>query len=194
VRWPAHMDNAMTQRQFPDAEERARIMARRDKLHRKLIEYLVTRSPDEQTAREQMNPIVREYGFDEVYRLLQKISPRLSPPDDPDEDERQLYAEYVDLYRRFGGERPFFSMPEFLRLNRERALLLAGPILQNQQLSPADQRRVDELTHLLLSEAFLWDDLVPENPPKVRAREFGATRSKKGGAQRAMPMRQRAQI
>src|SRR5262249_51756523 len=149
-------------RQFPDAEERAYIMARRDQLNRELIEYIVTRSPDEQTAREQMNPIVREYGFDEVYRMLQKISPRLNAAKDPDEDERRLYAEYVGLYHRFGGDRPFFSPPEFLRLNHERAMLLAVPILQELQLSVADQQRLDELTDVLLSDAFLWDDLVPE--------------------------------
>src|SRR5436190_1633940 len=62
----------MTQQQFPDPEERARIMARRNQLNRDLIEYLVMHSSDEQEAREQMNPLVREYGFPEVYRMLQK--------------------------------------------------------------------------------------------------------------------------
>ena len=182
-----NLGNAMTQRQFPDAEERARIMSRRDQLHRELIEYIVTRSPEEQEARAQLNPIVREYGFDEVYRLLQKISPRLNPPKDPDEDERRLYAEYVDLYRRFGGERPFFLMPEFLRLNHERALLLAGPILQNQQLAPGEQHRLDKLSDLLLSESFLWDDLVPENPPKGHTKELGTARSRKVGRNEPCP-------
>jgi hypothetical protein len=37
----------MTEQQFPDAEERSQIIARRNKLHRDLIEYMVTRSPDE---------------------------------------------------------------------------------------------------------------------------------------------------
>ena len=46
----------MTERQFPDAEERARIIARRNQLHRDLIEYLVTPSPVEQEAREQLKP------------------------------------------------------------------------------------------------------------------------------------------
>jgi SEC-C motif len=158
--------SVMTQRQFPDPEERARIIARRNQLSRELIEYIVTRSPNEQEARTQLNPIVREYGFDEVYRMLQKISPRLNAAKDPDEDEQQLYAEYVDLYRRFGGERPFFSREEFLRLNHERAMLLARPMLQDQPLSPDEQRRLDELSDLLLSESYLWDDLVPEHPPK----------------------------
>src|SRR5687768_11004926 len=97
----------MTELQFPDAEERARIIARRNQLHRDLIEYLVTRSSVEQEAREQFNPLAREYGFDEVSRMLRKISPRLNSSKNPDEDERRLYAEYVDFYRRFGGERPF---------------------------------------------------------------------------------------
>ena len=160
------MDNVTTQRQFPDPEERARIVAWRDQLSRELIEYMVTRSPNEQEARTQLNPIVREYGFDEVYRMLQKISPRLNAAKDPDEDEQQLYAEYVDLYRRFGGEHPFFSPDEFLRLNHKRAMLLARPMLQNQPLSPDEQRRLVELSDVLLSESYLWDDLVPEHPPK----------------------------
>src|SRR5215208_329512 len=114
----------MTERQFPDAEERARIIARRNQLHRDLIEYIVTRSPNDQAAREQLNPLVREYGFDEVYRMLRMISPRLNAAKDPDQDERQLYADYVDLYRRFAGERPFLTPPEYVRLNHERAMLL----------------------------------------------------------------------
>ena len=102
----------MTEQQYPVADERAQIIARRNQLHRDLIEYIVTRSPDDQEARAQLNPIVREYGFDEVYRMLRKISPRLNAAKDPDQDERQLYAEYVDLYRRFGGERPFLTPEE----------------------------------------------------------------------------------
>src|SRR5262245_51313543 len=155
----------MTERQFPDAEERARIIARRIQLHRDLIEYMVTRSPDEQEARAQLNPIVREYGFDEVYRMLRKISPRLNASKDPDEDERQLYAEYVDLYRRFGGERAFLTPPEYACLNHERAMLLGREILQGLQLTEAEQHRRDVLSDQLLSEPWLWDDLVPENPP-----------------------------
>jgi hypothetical protein len=157
----------MTERQFPDAEERARIIARRNQLHRDLIEYMVTRSPKDQEAREQLNPIVREHGFDEVYRLLQKISPRLNASKNLDEDQRLLYAEYVDLYRRFGGERPFLAPPEFVCLNQERAALLGREILQELQLTQAEQQRLDQLSDLLLSEPWLWDDLVPESPPNA---------------------------
>jgi uncharacterized protein YecA (UPF0149 family) len=44
--------------------------------------------------------------------------------------------------------------------------LLARPMLQDQPLSPDEQRRLDELSDVLLSESYLWDDLVPEHPPK----------------------------
>ncbi|SRR6266498_82518 len=153
--------------QYPTPEARAHMIARRNQLHRDLVEYIVTRSPKEDEARAQLNPIVREYGFDEVYRMLQKISPRLNAVKDPDEDERQLYTEYVDLYRRFGGERLFLTPPEFARLNHERAALLGREILQGLQLTQAEQHRLDELSDLLLAEPWLWDDLVPESPPKT---------------------------
>jgi hypothetical protein len=177
----------MTEQQFPDAEERSQIIARRNKLHRDLIEYMVTRSPDEQEARAQLNPIVGEYGFDEVYRMLRKLSPRLNPAKNPDEDERRLYAEYVDLYRRFGGERPFLTPPEFARLNRERAVLLGREILQELQLTQAEQDRLDELSQLLLSEPWLWDDLVPEDPPKNLVKEHGAALVRKVGRNEPCP-------
>jgi hypothetical protein len=48
---------------YPTAEERTRIIARREQLERALVEYLVTRSPVEAEARAQLNPLVREYGF-----------------------------------------------------------------------------------------------------------------------------------
>jgi len=176
----------MTERQFPDTDERARIIARRNQLHRDLIEYIVTRSPDDQEARAQLNPIVREYGFDEVYRLLRMISPRLNAAKDPDQDERQLYAEYVDLYRRFGGEREFLVPEDFARLNRERAMLLAREILQELQLTQAEQHRLDELSDLLLAEPWLWDDLVPENLPKA-AIASPAPQSKKIGRNEPCP-------
>ena len=143
------------------------MIARRNQLHRDLIEYIVTRSPKEDEARAQLNPIVREYGFDEVYRMLKHISPRLKAAQDADQDERQIYAEYVDLYRRFGGERPFLTPPEFAGLNYERAALLGREILQELRLTQTEQCRLDELSDLLLSEPWLWDDLVPESPPKT---------------------------
>jgi hypothetical protein len=140
------------------------MMARRNQLHRELVEYIVTRSPKEDEARAQLNPIVREYGFDEVYRMLKQISPRLNASESPDEGERRVYAEYVDLFGRFGGERQFLTPPEFARLNYERAALLGREIMEGLQLTQAEQQRLDELSDLLLSEPWLWDDLVPEHP------------------------------
>ena len=82
----------MMKQQYPTPEERAQIIARRERLSRELIEYRVTRSDDMQEAREQLNPIVREYGFDEVYRMLKHLRERLDGPDDPAEEQRRLYA------------------------------------------------------------------------------------------------------
>lgn len=177
----------MTKRQFPDAEEQARIIARRNQLHRDLIEYLVTHSPDEQEARQQLNPLAREYGFDEVYRMLQKISPLLNRPKDPDVEDMYLYNQYVEVYRRFGGERSFLSLSEYHRLNHERAMLLAKPMLREEQLSAHEQRRLDELSDLLLSESYLWDDLVPEHPPKVLPQPQKAPSGRKVGRNEPCP-------
>jgi hypothetical protein len=50
----------MSERQFPDPEERARIIARRDRLSRELIEYTVMRSADSQECRAQRAVPVRQ--------------------------------------------------------------------------------------------------------------------------------------
>jgi hypothetical protein len=162
----------MPEQLFPDPEERARIIARRNQLQRDLIEYAITRSAEEQEARAQLNPIVREYGFDEVHRMLQKISPVFKRPIDADEEDIFLYNHYVRIYNRFGGVRPLLSLAEYHRLNNERARLLARPMLKEQQLSANEQRRVDQLSDLLLSESAVWDDLVPEQPPGKLAPEL----------------------
>jgi uncharacterized protein YecA (UPF0149 family) len=52
-------------------------------------------------------------------------------------------------------------------LNHERAALLGREIVQGLQLILAEQHRLDELSDLLLAEPWLWDDLVPESPPKT---------------------------
>lgn len=128
----------MAKRRYPLLQERARIIARREQLSRQLVEYIATRSPDEQEARAQLGPIVGEHGFDEVYRMLRKIRPRLDAADDPDEEGRQHYAEYVSSYQHFGGERGFLSPEAFASLSRERALLLGRQILREEQLAEVD--------------------------------------------------------
>ena len=49
----------------------------------------------------------------------------------------------------------------------ERAALLGREILQELQLTQTEQRQLDELSDLLLTEPWLWDDLVPERSPKA---------------------------
>jgi uncharacterized protein YecA (UPF0149 family) len=46
---------------------------------------------------------------------------------------------------------------------------------------------LDELSDMLLSESYLWDDLVPENPPKAPAQEQGAPSSRKVGRNEPCP-------
>jgi hypothetical protein len=172
---------------FPDPKERAQIMARRSQLHRDLIAYLVARTADERELQDQIDPLVREYGLPEVDRMMGKISLSLQRPSDLDEDEGHLYTEYVGLYSRFGGARRFLSQPEYTRLNHERAMLLARKVLQEVRLSASGQKRLDELSDLLLSESFLWDDLIPESPPKASAREVAAMPSRKVGRNEPCP-------
>ena len=87
--------------------------------------------------------------------MLQKISPLLNRPKDPDAEDVYLYNQYVEIYRRYGGDRPFLSLPEYHHLNHERAMVLARPMLQEQQLSAEEQRRLDALSEALLSESYL---------------------------------------
>jgi hypothetical protein len=67
-------------------------------------------------------------------------------------------------------------------LNRERTALKirqdfdhrqpdTGPLGASRggSLSPAEERRLAELSDLLLADADLWDDLVPEDPPPSSA-------------------------
>lgn len=154
---------------YPTPEERTRIIARRKQLERALVEYLVTRSPVEAEARAQLNPLVRAYGFAEVHRMLARISQRLTQSADARQAEIALYAEYVHLYQRFGGARPFLDPMAFRRLNTERARLIGRELLEGQRLTQGEQQRLRELNDLLLAEAYLWDDLVPEQPPVALA-------------------------
>lgn len=129
-----------------------------------LVEYLVTRSPIEAEARAQLNPLVHKYGFAEVHRMLARISQRLSQSADAQQAEKALYAEYMHLYQRFGGARPFLDPVAFRRLNTERAGLIGRELLEGQSLTQGEQQQLRELTDLLLAEAYLWDDLCRSSP------------------------------
>ena len=84
-------------------------------------------------------------------------------------------------------EQQFPDVAEYHRLNGERAMLLAKPMLKEQQLSADEQRRADELSDMLLSESALWDDLVPENPPKDLVTEQNASPVRKVGRNEPCP-------
>ncbi|WP_255603870.1 SEC-C metal-binding domain-containing protein [Oscillochloris sp. ZM17-4] len=162
---------------FPSPLERERIIRRRAALSHALIAQLVVPRLDATSADKQRAALSREYGADEVRRMLGRITRQLNRPRG-DAEEPWLYDEYVALYRRFGGSRPLLSFEEQRSLNYERTLLKArqefnaggpgslGPPRLGP-LSPEEGRRLAEIDDLLLADADLWDDLVPEDPPAV---------------------------
>ena len=141
-------------------------MARRETLMHRLIEYLVDESSGAREAGDRLAPLVREYGSHEVQRMLERLARRLGGAGNRRQSTRTLYREYLDLYRRFGGDRPLLDRAQFARLNDERAGLIARKLMGGRMLSGAERRRLDELTGLLLADSDLWDDLVPESPPR----------------------------
>ena len=162
---------------FPSPEERERIVRRREELSNALYLQPTLQSVDPQAAAKEREKLIREYGAAEVQRMLDRIRRQLSRPTG-DVEEPWLYDEYVALHRRFGGSRPLLSMQQQRALNRERTALkirqdfdaggqVAGPLgdPRGGSLSPAEERRLAELDDLLLADADLWDDLVPEDPP-----------------------------
>lgn len=164
---------------FPSSEERKRITDRRSALSYALYLQLALRETDPTGADTRREELIRAYGFSEVQRMMDRIGRQLQAqrPRGEGEDE-WLYHDYVERYRRWGGKRRLLPMDEERRLNYERTVLktrqdyhtgrfdLEVPI-RLPPLNPAEERRLAELTDLLLADADLWDDLVPEDPPAV---------------------------
>lgn len=173
---PDHKRGAAT---FPSPKERERIVRRRKQLSYALYRNIALRSFNAEGADARTANLVREYGADEVRRMIERIGRQLNRPKG-DAEEPWLYADYVARYRRFGGSRPLLSFAEQQALNEERAMLLmrheygtgelnfgGGGPLRASPLSAAEERRLADLSDLLLANADLWDDLVPEDPPAV---------------------------
>jgi hypothetical protein len=148
---------------YPSAEEREQIVATRRQLMGELIGCLVT--TDEREQRKGFDRLVRRYGPSEVERTLTFLRRGLQGRD-LDNDEAILYREYVEYYRRFGGQRPFLTLQEHTQANEEFGLLAARQEV-GQTLSEAEQERLACLSDLLLKETMFWEDLVPEDPPST---------------------------
>lgn len=179
---------------FPSPEERRRIVERRAALWQALLEHLVAARHDGKAGAKQRAALSREYGEDEVQRTLGRISRQLNRPKG-DAEEPWLYDEYVALYRRFGGSRPLLSFEEQRALNHERTGLKMRQEVSNgglslfslaglEPLSPAEERRLVAVEELLLADADLWDDLVPEEPPLSPGGSTGAEPSARQQVQR----------
>ncbi len=152
---------------FPSAEERDRIIQRRSRLMRGLIDVLAAHNTDPKRSDPQIRTLVAEYGAAEVERMQARIARQFQRPRDPDADEIWIYAEYVALHRRFGGARPLLAAEELDALKMERATLMLRCDFLGETLSGAEERRFAEITDLILADSDLWDDLVPEDPPRA---------------------------
>jgi len=145
---------------YPSAQERAEIMARREQLMKELIHVLVL----DERQDENIASLVQCYGQAEVERMLRGFQSDAMRRSNVEDDEVNLYQEYVETYRRFGGQRPFLWPEEYARLTREFIELYARQEL-GRSISETDALRLSELQDLMLKAPLLWDDITPPDPP-----------------------------
>src|SRR4051794_16467441 len=153
---------------LPAPEEYARIIQRRALLMRAMIDALITRDTDPKRSDAQIAILVADYGAADVERMLERISRQFQRPRDPDAEAAWLYAEYLQLYRRFGGARPLLAAQELEALKTERARLMMRRDFLGEVLTAAEERRFVEIGECILADPDLWDDLVPEDPPPAQ--------------------------
>ncbi len=147
---------------YPSEEEIKEIVARRKQLGQELIGALMLTNERERNQR--IKQLVSDYGQVEVDRELKFYRNRTNALGNPDNESSVFYGEYVEFYRRFGGDRPFLTMDEHIEANDEAAPLIIKHEL-NRPMSKDEQERYAYLSDLLLNEANFWEDVMPENPP-----------------------------
>lgn len=145
---------------YPSVEERAKIIARRKQLRQELIPLLVSGNPRQ--TQKPMQHLIRQYGQAEVERMLTSLQRTFSR--DTANETVWMYREYMDYYRRFGGQRAWLNLEAFATAQDEFSDLYARQRL-GQPLTSAESQRLADLTDLLFKEASLWEDLVSEDPP-----------------------------
>jgi hypothetical protein len=141
-------------------EERDKVIARRKQLRQELILLLV--SGDLQQTQKPLQRLIRQYGQTEVERMLNSLQRAFSR--DTTNETLWMYREYMDYYRRFGGQRAWLNLEAFTTAQDEFSDLYARQRL-GQTLTSAESQRLADLTDLLFKEASLWEDLMPEDPP-----------------------------
>jgi hypothetical protein len=155
----------MTKRTYPTPEERTAIIARREQILDALMAVFATSGQNEAQADAEMHALMRQHGEAEVGRLFAFLADRLDEVAQGTPNPDQFYIDYVRLYRRFGQQRQFLDAATFAHLSDERAELKIAQYETNQPATPVVQQRIEELNDLLLLNAILWEDLVPESPP-----------------------------
>jgi hypothetical protein len=148
---------------YPSPAERERIVERRDKLLREMLEILVVPQADDR----KMNNLIRRYGPQEVHLVLSAFQKRVSGSDLIG-NEAAVYRGYRRAFARFGGNRPFLSAEEQSDLSVEHAELNRGRTFKSIiTRKPGGRER--ELNDLLLASAPFWEDVtplaVPPRPP-----------------------------
>jgi hypothetical protein len=138
-------------------EEHAQTMERRQALLDDLKAPRLWLRPEERS--QIIEYLNQEYGSDEVQRML-PINEELMG-----RTEKGRYDRYLDLYRRFGGGRRLLKPGEHADLSARQARLERCKRDSDPPLTPAQEKRLQELTDLLMIDWPLWEDLVPENPP-----------------------------
>jgi hypothetical protein len=155
----------MIKRSYPTPEERTAIIARREQILDALMAVFATSGQNEAQADAEMHALMRQHGEAEVGRLFVFLADRLDEVAQGTPNPDQFYIDYVRLYRRFGQQRQFLDAATFAHLSDERAELKIAQYETNQPATPAVQQRIEALNDLLLLNAILWEDLVPEAPP-----------------------------
>ena len=92
---------------YPSPAERERIVERRDKLLREMLEILVVPQANDR----KMNKLIRRYGPQEVHLVLSAFQKRVSGSELIG-NEAAVYREYRHAFAHFGGDRPFLSAEE----------------------------------------------------------------------------------
>ena len=146
---------------YPSPQERLEIIAKRRQLLDELNSVLAKNDPVWENK--EIKHLSNRYGFREVQRIL-RIIQRQSQTKDVQDDAVQIYKRYLEIYRRFGGQRPLLEFDTFNELTLEFTKLFAQELF-NQSLSRNPKKRLDKLTDLMFKDYILWDDITPEDPP-----------------------------
>lgn len=146
---------------YPSPKERLIIINKRRQLLKELNSILA--KPNTIKQYPEIDHLNNKYGMSEVQRMLDIIKKQFQVKSIED-DTIMVYKQYIENYRRFGGQRPLIDFKTFNELNLEFTKLF-GKKLFGQLLSTNQQRRLDELTDLMFKESIFWDDITHEEPP-----------------------------